>query len=166
VARSGGHSPSTSEDAEARLLDNLDGLDWLVAMLDGKQVGAKPVPRSWKNATAAPPSASRGESSLSPAFGQALAGGVLVEGKPAYHELPMTVECRAKLNSARGFNILVASEPKKSAEHWELYSFSGTGVFSVFQPGVAGACRARQTSATANGTHSLRSSKQRGCGST
>jgi sugar phosphate isomerase/epimerase len=38
----------TSEDAEARLLDNLDGLRWLVAKLDGKDAGAKPVPRSWR----------------------------------------------------------------------------------------------------------------------
>src|SRR5882757_4229511 len=63
---------------------------------------------------------------------------MLVEGKPAYHEFPVTVECRAKLNSATGFNILVANDPKKSAEHWELYSFSGSGVFSVFQPGRGG----------------------------
>jgi sugar phosphate isomerase/epimerase len=37
----------TSEDAEARLLDNLDGLRWLVAKLDGQDAGEKPVPRSW-----------------------------------------------------------------------------------------------------------------------
>lgn len=38
----------TDEDAEARLLDNLEGLDWLLAQLDGKPVGPKPVPRSWR----------------------------------------------------------------------------------------------------------------------
>jgi len=38
----------TDEDAEARLLDNLDGLDWLVSQLDGKPAGPKPRPRSWK----------------------------------------------------------------------------------------------------------------------
>ena len=38
----------TGEDAEARLLDNLDGLEWLVAQLDGKPPGPKPEPRSWK----------------------------------------------------------------------------------------------------------------------
>lgn len=38
----------TDEDAEARLLDNLDGLDWLVRQVDGKPVGPKPVPRSWR----------------------------------------------------------------------------------------------------------------------
>ncbi len=45
----------TGEDAEARLLDNLDGLHWLTAQLDGKSAGEKPVPRSWKKS--APPPA-------------------------------------------------------------------------------------------------------------
>src|SRR5205814_721697 len=38
----------TNEDAEARLQDNLDGLDWLVAQLDGKPAAPKPTPRSWR----------------------------------------------------------------------------------------------------------------------
>ncbi|MBM3888921.1 MAG: TIM barrel protein [Verrucomicrobia bacterium] len=38
----------TGEDAEARLKDNLDGLDWLVAQLDGKPAGPRPQPRSWR----------------------------------------------------------------------------------------------------------------------
>lgn len=37
----------TGEDAEARLQDNLDGLAWLTALLDGKRP-TPPVPRSWK----------------------------------------------------------------------------------------------------------------------
>jgi len=38
----------TDEDAEARLLDNLEGFDWLVAQLNGQQPGPKPKPRSWR----------------------------------------------------------------------------------------------------------------------
>jgi len=38
----------TPQDAEARLQDNLDGLDWLVPQLSGRQPGLKPVPRTWK----------------------------------------------------------------------------------------------------------------------
>jgi sugar phosphate isomerase/epimerase len=38
----------TDEDAEARLLDNLDGLDWLLPQLDGQAPGPKPKPRSWR----------------------------------------------------------------------------------------------------------------------
>ena len=41
----------TDEDAEARLLDNLDGLDWLVPRLDGNPPGPKPKPRSWRRAS-------------------------------------------------------------------------------------------------------------------
>ena len=35
-------------DAEVRLQDNLDGLDWLLPQLDGQPAGPKPLPRSWK----------------------------------------------------------------------------------------------------------------------
>jgi sugar phosphate isomerase/epimerase len=40
----------TDEDAEGRLLDNLEGLDWLVAQLEGKAVGERPKPRTWHGA--------------------------------------------------------------------------------------------------------------------
>ncbi len=43
----------TDEDAEARLLDNLDGLDWLAGQLAGKSAGPKPHPRSWREEPAA-----------------------------------------------------------------------------------------------------------------
>ena len=45
----------TDEDAEARLRDNLDGLDWLVPQLEGKAPGPRPKPRSWREP--APPAA-------------------------------------------------------------------------------------------------------------
>lgn len=38
----------TDEDAEARLRDNLDGLDWLLPQLEGKPAGPRPQPRSWR----------------------------------------------------------------------------------------------------------------------
>jgi sugar phosphate isomerase/epimerase len=44
----------TDEDAEARLRDNLEGLQWLVAKLEGKPAGAKPSPRSWRKAALDP----------------------------------------------------------------------------------------------------------------
>ena len=37
----------TDEDAEARLRDNLEGLNWLVPQLDGKPAGPRPAPRTW-----------------------------------------------------------------------------------------------------------------------
>jgi len=45
----------TDEDAEARLRDNLEGLDWLVARLDGRPTGAKPVPRTAWPGQSTPP---------------------------------------------------------------------------------------------------------------
>lgn len=44
----------TDEDAEARLRDNLEGLDWLVRRLEGKPAGPKPNPRSWREPVRAP----------------------------------------------------------------------------------------------------------------
>ena len=38
----------TEEDAEARLQDNIAGLEWLVAQLNGGGPGPKPTPKSWK----------------------------------------------------------------------------------------------------------------------
>jgi type 1 glutamine amidotransferase/cytochrome c2 len=74
-------------------------------------------------------------------FGKALdatKGGVLLKTTPEQSDPPLTVECWTKLNSKQGFNILVASEEKSSATHWELYSYAGSGVCSVFLPGRGG----------------------------
>jgi sugar phosphate isomerase/epimerase len=39
----------TDEDAEGRLRDNLDGLDWLLAQRPGHPVGKRPAPRTWRD---------------------------------------------------------------------------------------------------------------------
>jgi azurin len=121
----------TDEDAEARLLDNLEGLDWLrkeIAKLGS--AGAKPVPRSWK------PPVARDSGAASPAF-----EGKVIESDTRFRRFPLTVECRAKLNNATGFNILVACDPKSSAAHWELYTYAGSGEFSAYLPGRGGEVR-------------------------
>jgi len=38
----------TDEDAEGRLMDNLDGLDWLASQLNGKSPGPAPKPRTYR----------------------------------------------------------------------------------------------------------------------
>lgn len=53
LRRSGWQGPvgllnHTDEDAEGRLRDNLDGLDWLLAHSAGRPPGPKPVPRTWR----------------------------------------------------------------------------------------------------------------------
>ena len=133
----------TNEDAEGRLLDNLDGLNWLLPQLDGEAPKVQPSLRTFKDAPAPPkqasPSASaNGVPSLNPAFGKALRGRLAVEGKDAFRTLPLTVECRVKINSAAGFNILVASDPKASADHWEFYTYAKSGFLSIYLPGRGG----------------------------
>lgn len=137
----------TNEDAEGRLLDNLDGLDWLLPQLDGKLAGAKPKYRTWNEekakagdeATAKPQaSAAGGVPSLNEEFGKALAGGLLLDGKEAYHTLPFTIECRAKLDGKKAFNILVACNPKSASSHWELYTHAGRGTLALYLPGRGG----------------------------
>ncbi|MDY3557501.1 sugar phosphate isomerase/epimerase [Gemmata sp. JC673] len=53
IAKSGYTGPigvlgHTSDDAAERLVDNLDGLRWLVPQLGGKEPGEKPKYRTWK----------------------------------------------------------------------------------------------------------------------
>lgn len=135
----------TQENAEHRLKDNLDGLRWLVPQIDDLPAGPKPVWRSYKDApvsTARPAPGlvaiseeGKGEPSLSTEFGKALRGGMVVPADPDVFNWPVTVEARVKLDSKRGFNIIVAAGPKSSKRHWEVYTMAGAGFFSVYVPG-------------------------------
>ncbi len=84
--------------------------------------------------TAAPKLVPEGRfgAALDPRQGAAWAG-----HKEIYDKLPLSVDCWAKLNSKAGFNILVANNSKESAEHWELYSYAGSGELSLYLPGCA-----------------------------
>lgn len=133
----------TNEDAEGRLLDNLDGLRWLVPQLDDDKPGVRPKYRTWSEKAEGKgqgAESSRPESveSLNAEFGKALQGGWVVEGSEDYAKLPFTVECRAKLTGKNGFNILVASEVKSSATHWELYTHAKRGTLALYMPGRGG----------------------------
>lgn len=112
----------TDEDAEARLLDNLDGLNWLLKQLDGQPAGPKPKWRSWT-----PPAP---QAAVPPV------GGLVVDGKAEYRRPPLTVECRATLVRSDGYNILVASDPKASGSHWELFTMAGNGRLTAYLPGM------------------------------
>jgi quinoprotein glucose dehydrogenase len=72
-------------------------------------------------------------------FGNALngrAGGAFAPGRADYRTPPLTVECWAKLRSKNNFNILIANENKSSATHWEMFTFAGTGRYTVYMPGM------------------------------
>ena len=107
----------TMDDAEARLADNLDGLDWLVPQLDGKPPAAKPKPRTPVPQPIAP------------------AAGWLAAGRDEYRQPPLTIDCWARLNSKQSYNILVANDTKQSGAHWELFSMAGDGRFTAYLPG-------------------------------
>src|SRR5690606_25777918 len=104
----------TQDDVAQRLLDNLDGLDWLLPQLDGKPAGARPKLR-----TPVPPATPPDDTRNS---------GILLEGEDAYRSAPLTVECRATLSDRSGYNILVASDTKASGAHWEIFSMAGSGL--------------------------------------
>lgn len=135
----------TQEDAEARLLDNLDGLAWLTAKLDDQPHGSRPAYRSWTEAGPKTPSPepvvaaeAEGVPSINETFGLALSGGLVVDGRGGYHTLPFSVECRAKLDRKDRFNILVACNPKSADTHWELYTMAKTGKLALYMPGRGG----------------------------
>jgi putative heme-binding domain-containing protein len=113
----------TDNDAEARLRDNLEGLDWLLPQLDGKPGKNKPKYRTWTlptAQTAAPMKASVSK---------------LVEGQERFRRPPLTILCEAKLQDKSVYNILVASDTKASGAHWELFSAAGSGALACYVPG-------------------------------
>ncbi len=121
------HLPET--DTLETLQKNLSGLEWLRKELAvAGSGGARPF--------------DPGANALVPGkFGQALDAKIRPVVKPAHPSwrgLPLTVELWAKLRNSRQFNILLASEPKESATHWELYTHAGSGDLSLFLPGRGG----------------------------
>ncbi|HEY1068523.1 MAG TPA: LamG-like jellyroll fold domain-containing protein, partial [Pirellulales bacterium] len=116
----------TDEDAEGRLLDNLDGLAWLLPQLDGKSPGEKPLLR-----TRVP----EAKTAAAPVAGQAPA--YLVEARPEFQNPPLWLELRATLSSRESYNILVASSSKSSPAHWEVFTMPGSGWLTAYLPGAA-----------------------------
>ena len=53
-----------------------------------------------------------------------------------YRQPPLTIQCWARLGSQQGYNILVASEPKSSGTHWELFTMAGSGALTAYLPGA------------------------------
>lgn len=115
----------TQDDAEQRLQDNLDGLEWIVPQLDGKPPGPKPTLRTWPRQAAA--------DSHAPAK---RVTGVLLDGMPDYRNPPVTVEARITLSHQTNYNIIVASDAKSSSAHWEIFSMKGTGNLTAYTPGL------------------------------
>jgi putative heme-binding domain-containing protein len=48
----------------------------------------------------------------------------------------LTAECRVKLTGKAQYNILIACDTKKSADHWELFTTPANGLLSAYFPGL------------------------------
>ncbi|MCA9008628.1 MAG: c-type cytochrome [Planctomycetaceae bacterium] len=108
-------------DARESLIENRDGLEWVRKEIEKPGSGGpKPV------APAVPKAAP-----LSDTF-----SGHVHEGAAAYRRPPLTVEVRATIQRRDQYNILVACDTKQSADHWELFSMSGSGLLTAYLPGM------------------------------
>lgn len=128
----------TEEDAEGKLRKELAGLETLVARL-GETLPpppARPLPPPPPNPL---PAATEllvdGQTPGSKAL-DARVRGLVTAGKPFFRSSPVTVRARVRLGSAQAFSIIAASETKASPTHWELYSYAGSGVLALYQPGA------------------------------
>lgn len=108
-------------DARESLLENRDGLEWVRLEIEKPGSGGpKPV----------------GLPALKNSPKAAASSGHVYPGAEAYRRPPMTVEIRAKLQRRDQYNILVASDTKRSTDHWELFSMNGSGVLTAYLPGM------------------------------
>ncbi|TWU18775.1 Azurin [Allorhodopirellula heiligendammensis] len=119
-----------SLDARESLLENRDGLAWIAKELQAAGSGGSlpPTPRVFVNPDASDDIGDNDRSTPTPL-------GHLYPGSDDYRNTPITVEVRATIPRRDRYNILVASDPKKSADHWELFSMRGSGRFTAYLPG-------------------------------
>lgn len=112
-------------DAKDSLTENIDGLRWLRdEMHQPGSGGAKPKTPVPPHSASVQPGQIETQNTIN-----------LFPGSTAYRQPPLTLECRASLNSAAGYNILVSSDSKQSANHWELFSMANTGTLTAYFPG-------------------------------
>ncbi len=133
----------TELDAEKRLLDNLEGLEWINRRLqDATHTSSPPDYRTWDTKTKTPqglpekkPTNADSSKKASDPKKFALDGGLLFPARPQFRQFPLTVLAKAKLTDSASYNILVANDTKQSGEHWELFTQANTGELAVYMPG-------------------------------
>ncbi|WP_144057381.1 DUF6797 domain-containing protein [Novipirellula maiorica] len=108
-------------DARESLIENRDGLDWIRQELQTRG-SAGPLPPTPAINT-------------KPTAAKDVGSGRIFPGADAYRNPTITVEVRATMRSHDRYNILVASDSKKSSDHWELFSMSGSGFLTAYLPG-------------------------------
>lgn len=105
-------------DSKDSLDENLRGLKWIRSEMRRAGSGG-PRPQG-------PP----------PTPKKTVGKGTVFPGQDTWRDPPLTVEVCATIPKANQYNILVASEPKRSATHWELFTMNGSGMLSAFVPGA------------------------------
>ena len=103
-------------DARESLLENRDGLEWVRKEIEKPGSGGPKPPAAPDPDTAS-------------------VSGRVYPGADAYRHPPLTVEVRATIQHHDQYNILVASDTKQSAAHWELFSMAGSGLLTAYFPG-------------------------------
>ncbi len=114
----------TNDDVEQRLLDNLDGLKYIIAKITGEANPKEPSFRTYQ------PNLSK---IIEPQMGSLC---FLVEGDNGYRSPPLTVTAVVRLNKRDTYQIIVASESKNSPTHWELFTMPQSGFISAYLPGM------------------------------
>ncbi len=116
-------------DAAVTLKNYMTGLDWLAARLKEAHIGSdRPFPEIPAPSPLVPGQFGSQAMDVSD-------GGVTVGSKDELRESPITVELWAKLSNANAVNVLVASDPKSSRDHWELNSRRFDGDFGAVLSG-------------------------------
>ncbi|WP_345685732.1 DUF6797 domain-containing protein [Novipirellula caenicola] len=108
-------------DARDSLIENRDGLQWVRQELE-KRGSAGPLP-------ATPSSYTKPNEEPNAGLGR------IFPGADGYRNPPITVEVRATMHRHDRYNILVASDSKKSSDHWELFSMNRSGHLTAYLPG-------------------------------
>lgn len=114
-------------DARDSLQENLDGLDWTLKEI-AKPGSAGPKPKD------APKPFPATQANASP---QQKSAQHFIPQADAFRVGPLTIECRATLHAATTYNILVASDVKRSAHHWEIFTMPGSGHLTAYLPGFS-----------------------------
>ena len=113
-------------DARDALVENRDGLEWVRKEIEKPGSGGpKPVTE---------PVTENQNKSKNKSPGENI--GHLYPGVDAYRKPSITIEVRATLRSRDQYNILIASDVKQSADHWELFSVIGSGHLTAYLPGA------------------------------
>jgi len=106
-------------DARESLLENRDGLEWVRKEIEKPGSGG-PKPLA---------------AAVSASVPLATGTGRIYDGNDAYRRPPITVEMQATIRRTDQYNILVASDTKASADHWEIFSMNGSGKLTAHLPG-------------------------------